>query len=354
MTDYIIAEKKKEEEKKPDPNAPKSQEQIDSEKVANLIAKAKSVGGDTKAGELYKKIKPAIDRFNQAFNTVCPYVEKTVSTIMYWYAKLPMDVLYAIFGLILAFFGGCFALTIVAIEAFFNSGYETVRYNGEQLYYELKDIWKRSREDDQIDANKDGVPDILEGSTRDLITHKIGFFFANCKDPKKIMDMISGIASCFIAVLAVLKIDFAKVIALGNSIGEALKKPANLYLVPLLAGIVPEKFQQWISPIINYACKFIAISIAMIIQRVISAVQSGIRGGLLFSRKMLKFLKEKGYIEFNEEESYLDEIVGWVVAFVGVYFQLAHGFSLPFPMNILLFPLVFFENFLAWAISYMN
>jgi len=163
--------------------------------------------------------------------------------------------------------------------------------------------------------------------------------------------MISGIGNCFLAVLAVLKIDFAKVIALGNSIGEAMKKPANHLLVFPLQKVLPEKFHQWIEPGINYVCKMIAISIAMVIQRIISAVQSTIRGGLLFSRRTLKYLAEKGHIKFNEDESELDEIIGWSVALIGVYFQVINGFGLPFPMNLLLFPFSFFENFLVWMVA---
>ena len=50
----------------------------------------------------------------------------------------------------------------------------------------------------------------------------------------------------------------------------------------------------------------IAITIAWYIQRIISSVQSAIRGGLMFSRKLLKFCNDKGYFSFKEEESYLD------------------------------------------------
>ena len=56
-------------------------------------------------------------------------------------------------------------------------------------------------------------------------------------------------------------------------------------------------------------------------------------------------------IKFNEEESYLDEIIGWIVAAIGIYFQIRLGFSLPFPLNIILFPFSFVENTIVWCIS---
>ncbi|CAN0532391.1 unnamed protein product, partial [Scytosiphon promiscuus] len=49
---------------------------------------------------------------------------------------------------------------------------------------------------------------------------------------------------------------------------------------------------KWIAPMINYFCKFVAMTVAWWIQRFISTVQSAIKGGLLFSRSLMCMISE--------------------------------------------------------------
>lgn len=74
---------------------------------------------------------------------------------------------------------------------------------------------------------------------------------------------------------------------------------------------MPQEYHRWIPTIITYICKAIAVSIAWYIQRIISAFHSAIRGGLMFSRGIMKYLNDKKIIDFDDTESILDEIVGW-------------------------------------------
>merc|ERR1711865_203510 len=116
-------------------------------------------------------------------------------------------------------------------------------------------------------------------------------------DPAKCQTAVEGLWAVWMSVLTTLKFKFAKTIALGNSIGNMLMKPANTFFVPILYGlIVNPAYHKWIGPIIRYTVKSIAISVAWYVQQVLSTVQSAIKGGLIFSRHMLKFLNEKGFI----------------------------------------------------------
>jgi len=58
-----------------------------------------------------------------------------------------------------------------------------------------------------------------------------------------------------------------------------------------------------------------------------------------------------GYIKIDDHETYLDEIVGFVVAALGLIFQLYYGFRVPFPFNVLLFPINIAEYFLSWVVG---
>ena len=306
---------------------------------------------NTNVGELIKKFQPLTDLGLKVIDAVSPPLQKAYELGTHLYKITPVDVAFAIIGIILTFFGGHFAVTIAAIEAFYATGYETVSKNAEYLWTEYKLLWKKSREDDQEDLNKDGIADVLQISARELLTRKIGFFFANCSDPQKMMDMFYGIVHSLTAVIAVLKVDFARVIALGNAIGESLRKIASYLVVPTVSTVLPKKYHQWISPIINVICKSIAISIAWSIQSVISAVQSAIRGGLMFSRRMLKFANNRGWTELDSEDTYLDEIIGWGLAAIGIYFQVRSFFAIPFPLSLLLWPADIFENSMRWIIQ---
>ena len=55
--------------------------------------------------------------------------------------------------------------------------------------------------------------------------------------------------------------------------------------------------------------------------------------------------------EFDPENTYLDEVIGFGAAAFGFSFQFFAGFTLPFPMNIIFLPLTFIEWFLRIQIS---
>merc|ERR1712113_702528 len=110
---------------------------------------------------------------------------------------------------------------------------------------------------------------------------------------------------------------------------------------------MPDEYKQWVPMVIEWACKVVAISIAWWIERIISAVHSAIRGGLMFSRMLLKYLHQTGKIKFPDaDESYLDEAIGWGVALAGFICQFMLGFSVPFPLSIIFMPIRFVEYFI--------
>ena len=88
----------------------------------------------------------------------------------------------------------------------------------------------------------------------------------------------------------------------------------------------------------------------------VSAAQSGLRGGLLFSRGVCRFLNKRGHTTFlglslEPEQTYLDEAVGYALAALGFYVQWEFGFGLPFPFSIVMFPLDVVEWYIRWTIT---
>jgi hypothetical protein len=118
------------------------------------------------------------------------------------------------------------------------------------------------------------------------------------------------------------------------------------------------------------------------LQEVVSAAQSGLRGGLLFSRGVCAWLNRRGHKSFlglslEPDKTYLDEAprdaivlfscsacsrrrftilrcdqaVGYVLAALGFYVQWQFGFGIPFPFSLVMLPLDAVEWYVRWSVT---
>lgn len=117
-----------------------------------------------------------------------------------------------------------------------------------------------------------------------------------------------------------------------------------------------------IHPLVMYTCKMIGVSFAWTLQRVVSGLQSAVRGGQLFARGALSYAARHGalakYLDKDgdgkpdlSEGSVPFMAVAYGLAFFGFTWQLFSGFSLPFPLNLILFPFTVTEWFVTYYIS---
>ncbi|EKX54198.1 hypothetical protein GUITHDRAFT_132591 [Guillardia theta CCMP2712] len=168
-------------------------------------------------------------------------------------------------------------------------------------------------------------------------------------------------------VVATLKLQFAKTMSLAVSISDNIRKPAVSILAPFLIYSLPPEHHPWINPILDLTCKFLAMSLAWYLSRIISAVHSAIIGGLAASRACIQLLNDRKLITLDIDKlrilatfadvitkSMIDEYSGWTLAAMGILFQLGQGMQLSFPLNILLLPLSFVEVSLQWAVTFMK
>ena len=56
-------------------------------------------------------------------------------------------------------------------------------------------------------------------------------------------------------------------------------------------------------------------------------------------------------ITWSEDETHIDEVVGYAVAAAGLGCQLSYGFALAFPLNVVLAPLTAVEWYIRWSIT---
>lgn len=69
------------------------------------------------------------------------------------------------------------------------------------------------------------------------------------------------------------------------------------------------------------------------------------------SRNILEYLSEMNIYHLDHEKTIIDEVVGYALALLGLWFQLSAGFRVPFPLNILLLPFSIAEWFLMYFVS---
>jgi len=268
-----------------------------------------------------------------------------------FYQTLPMDLFEAAVGLGLAFCGGAYCASIAAIEAFRMSGWATTKAALMDIYADAQAICEAHEADEKRDEDGDGVPDVLQLSPQDLMTRKLAVYAMAVKDPERLGAAFGGVYTAWLAVQGVLRLEFAKTITLGVSIAELATPALQRLCVPLLVHVVPKPYHHWISLWIKSAARAIGVAFAWRLQTIVSAVHLALRGGLLFSRAMLRWAQSRGYLSTSHDETYADEAVGYTVAALGFYAQFTWGFGLPFPLNLFMLPFDGVEWYIRYTIT---
>lgn len=301
-----------------------------------------------------KQAAPHVGKLAQKIEDALPFIYQLYLKALEFWAWLspykPELLLPSLLGFVLCFFGGSFVTLIAAVEAYRMIGFESTYNCIVMLIEDFNKVIEVSKKDDKVDDNNDGIADVVQVSNQELVTRKI-LLFLRSVDPERFTVAIAGINAGLMTVIATLKIQFAKTITLGNAIGEMIEHPVDTYLLPHVVKFVPEEYRRWVKPTVHYSIRTAAISFAWFVQRIISAFHSALRGGLLFARNLLKYLSVMKIVDIKEDDTYLDEVVGYGLAAIGLFFQLSTGFSLPFPLNILLFPFTILEYVLIYLIS---
>lgn len=323
---------------------------------------------DDRAGDYVRSLRPdePHTKLQEAAHCFLKYLAKPLIYIVMVYAYvieqgyrlylvMPVSYMKMIFGLALCFFGGTYFVSIAAIEAATNFGGHSLVKALKRVYKEGKIATLASMHDDEQhpDAAYDMTPS-------ELMHHKAVLCMSAIKNPEKLVNAVQCLVSAYVAVLATLKFQFARTLALALAIADMSHFIFVRMFGPFVLMAMGPKLQHWVSPIISIVIKLIAVIIASYIQMIISAFYSGLRGGRMFALSFLRKLEKHGILDklpdswiakpFDEKHSVWDEIIGYPLAFFGIWFQISNGFTLPFPLNIILLPLNIIEWFLRWKV----
>jgi len=331
-----MASKKKQKQKQQQ----KQEQKLDIEKTLNQSAEM-----------LQKFAKPIINFITM----VAPHIIKACSSVWATYKALPKSEVKFLTGIIFCFFGGLYPVTFAAVQAAEHGGRKKVVEALTVLSEEALMIIDQSRKDDLIDDDNDGIPDVKQIDSSKYTIRKISLVLTKM-DPKKVDNAVVILYRVWLSVVAVLMVQFARTISMALTMSDFMIIPVNRYIAPTIALAMPEEYKKWIPIVLGWAVKSIAMSIAWFIQTLLSAVTSAMSGGLMMADSLLQICVKKkwtlgGWITDDLDKTYADEILMYIFAALGILFQFMLRFDMPFPFNLIFWPLEVFEYYLKWTIT---
>lgn len=175
-------------------------------------AAATSMVVDAFSAKVAGAIKPVLDKaapafavLSQVFAIVFPYIEMAFTYLAVVWEKLqpyhPQEFMPAIAGFVLVFFGGNFFTLAAAVEAYRMVGFDDTKTALIALHKSYKVALDASKKDDEVDDDGDGIPDVKQISSKELVQRKIGVV-AKAIDPELVADAVTAINAGLMAVVA--------------------------------------------------------------------------------------------------------------------------------------------------------
>lgn len=231
------------------------------------------------------------------------------------------------------------------MEAYRISGWTRTRKCLKDLYYNYLRVRAADKYDDELlhqDMDQNGTPDLEDMSDEQYVMHKVALIL-RIVQPQQVFDAVSGISLGFFAVLATLKVKFAKTVTLGNAMGGMFESLANRVLLDELRRLAGD-YRKWVAPLIQYACRWLGMCVAWTLQRALVAMHSCVRGAYLVIRGIATLSRR--YTGGHNVVPHENDIHGqplWAAAVaalaaVGFVKQVYVGFVIPVPLSLVFLP----------------
>lgn len=200
--------------------------------------------------------------------------------------------------------------------------------------------------------DRDGIADVNELNASELAARRL-MVLTKSIDPENVSSAMEGLTIATVAVLATLRVRFAKAITLGTSIGNILEKLFRPYTTKVMQMSLPDDYHKWIPVMNKYGFRYFGVSLSWMLMRVITSVFAAMRGSELFITGVIVYLERHSYVSDGlfEEGSPIVVAAWGLMAGLGIYLQLSSGFRLPFPFNLLLLPLTIAEQVVVFAVG---
>lgn len=279
----------------------------------------------------------------------------------------PAKGLQAAYGLLLCFFGGPFAVSFAAVEAFRAMGLRQLRAEAAVLAAAWERVEAAGALDDQADADGDGVADVAALRPRALLARKAAVLAGAVAEPARVQRAVGALLTAWFGALATLRIRFARAAALALGVARLATPPLTALLARPLGRLLGPRHAQWAPVLVETLAQAAAAALAWPFERGVSAGYSALGGGLLAGRCLLELglqlagsaraspaLRAAAARLGGPDGTVADELAGYALCVAGFCYQLASGFELAWPLSALLLPLLLVEWGLAWQLTWLT
>eukprot|EP00992_Anisonema_acinus_P011443 TRINITY_DN7410_c0_g1_i1.p1 TRINITY_DN7410_c0_g1~~TRINITY_DN7410_c0_g1_i1.p1 ORF type:complete len:363 (-),score=52.91 TRINITY_DN7410_c0_g1_i1:59-1147(-) len=296
-----------------------------------------------------EKAIPFLVQAGPLLNRIFPYIETAWIVSKNLFNLIPKDLLPALLGTGMIFFGGHYLTTIAAIEAFRMVGWRTLRDSFRVIHLNYRKARLALRRDKLAVFDKLGTGD--PKADQATATRKLRIILKSV-DPDRLSRALSSLYAGCLAAVATVRFRYAQTITLGASMGEVFERIAGPFLRPILFALVPEEYHQWVPVVLSYGSKWIGVCIAWALQRVVSAFHSSIRGASLVCDGIRGYAVRTGRLPQNALLPWWVTGASMVLAALGFYWQIRTRFELPFPLSLICLPFALMEWFLTVVVNF--
>ena len=287
------------------------------------------------------------------------FIEKLMPTLLKGYDKIsgawggaqkynPLQYSSLVVGLLMVFFGGTFGATIAAAETFKHLAYDDTK-EAVAILYKQYEIADKAAEKDE-DAN----PLASGEEKRKAELRRRALIIFKSIDPDAIQKALGAMWSGVFGVVCALRVKFAHAVTLGISIGDMTTGLFHRYGEKHIVNMLPDSLHKWVPMVSRYLCRTLAISLAWTLQIIIIAFHAALRGSNMFLNGIVHICVERGYIKkamVPPKASARWNAIVYILAAIGFMYQAKAGFSVPFPLNLVLWPISILEFTLKMLIG---
>lgn len=296
------------------------------------------------------------EQFTKTMDTVEPYVEQATAYVGVAREKAKQlkldDFVPMLVGLSICFFGGYFTMLIAVFETVRLLCWDELKASFGVLKRNYEVAREQSRKDDKVDADGNGIPDVQEMAMEKLFSRKVALFVKSV-NMEEVRTAGRTLITAVFSVVASLRIKMAQSLTMAGSFINTVKEQVPLERI--INDALPPEQQKWSGFIADSIFGFMTMLLATTLRGAIGPVQCASRGASVFVRNAIKLAKEKGLMEDNiTMESQKARAMVTMVAVLGFSWQMSNRGSIPFPLNVFLFPLSLLESTLSFLVGMLS
>ena len=203
-----------------------------------------------------------------------------------------------------------------------------------------------SEADDNVDADGDGVADVRQVSSEQLLRRKARLLLASV-EPGEVATAAGVAWAGLLAVVTTVKARSAQTVALGSYLGTQAHGLVGAPLERTVKHALPEDQEKWARPLAKAVTGFVGVLVGWRLSSLIFAATASVRGANLALDGALALA---GGLAPHMDAS-MRQLAVYVIAACGFYWQLSSGFGVPFLLQLPLLPLSMLDSAIVFLVA---